>query len=188
MRAKTAAPALALLLLLLSACGAPPAEESAPTALPAPEETQKIAEEAAEETAEETAEEAAEETAETEEKTMLCLKIGDTAVTVNWEDNASVQALAELCREEALTVRLSRYGGFEQVGPLGTSLPREDKQTTTGAGDVVLYAGNQIVVFYGSNTWAYTRLGHITDKSAEELTALLGSGDQTLTLWLEGER
>ena len=74
------------------------------------------------------------------------------------------------------------YGGFEQVGSLGTRLPRDDRQTTTGSGDIVLYSGNQIVVFYGSNSWAYTRLGHISDKSAEEMKALLGNGNVTLTL------
>ena len=76
------------------------------------------------------------------------------------------------------------YGDFEQVGSLGTSLPRKDEQTTTQAGDIVLYSGNQIVVFYGSNSWTYTRLGKITDKSAEELEELLGSGDVTITLEL----
>ena len=74
------------------------------------------------------------------------------------------------------------YGGFEQVGSLGTRLPRDDRETTTGSGDIVLYSGSQIVVFYGSNSWAYTRLGHISDKSAEEMKALLGNGNVTLTL------
>lgn len=77
------------------------------------------------------------------------------------------------------------YGDFEQVGSLGTSLPRKDEQTTTQAGDIVLYSGNQIVVFYGSNSWAYTRLGKITDKSAEELEELMGSGDVTIKLELQ---
>ncbi len=77
------------------------------------------------------------------------------------------------------------YGGFEQVGSLGASLPRSDTRITTQAGDIVLYAGDQIVVFYGSNTWAYTRLGRITDLSPEELAALLGKGDVSLTLSLE---
>ena len=77
---------------------------------------------------------------------------------------------------------MSMYGGFEQVGSLGQALPRDDVQTTTAAGDIVLYSGSQIVVFYGSNSWAYTRLGHITDKTPEELTALLGSGDVTITI------
>lgn len=79
---------------------------------------------------------------------------------------------------------MSMYGGFEQVGSLGTSLSRNDKQTTTQAGDIVLYSGNQMVVFYGSNSWAYTRLGRITDKSDMELEELLGNGDVTITLEL----
>ena len=90
--------------------------------------------------------------------------------------------LKELCRGTPLTIQMSMYGGFEQVGSIGQSLPREDSQTTTQAGDIVLYSGNQIVVFYGSNSWAYTRLGHITDKSAADLKELLGNGDVTITL------
>ncbi len=109
------------------------------------------------------------------------LKIGDTQVSVVWEDNASVAALKELARG-GLTVQMSMYGGFEQVGSLGTSLPREDAETTTRSGDIVLYSGNQIVVFYGSNSWAYTRLGHIADRDEAAMRALLGNGDVTLTL------
>ena len=77
---------------------------------------------------------------------------------------------------------MSMYGGFEQVGSLGTSLPRDDKQITTNAGDIVLYSGNQIVVFYGSNSWAYTRLGRITDKTASEMADLLGNGNVRITI------
>ena len=124
-------------------------------------------------------------TSSEEDKPMLQLLIEDTAVTVEWEENESVEALRELCREEPLTVSLSMYGGFEQVGPLGTSLPRSDVQTVTDSGDIVLYSGSQLVVFYGSNSWAYTRLGHITDKTPEEMRALLGSGDVTVTLSVE---
>ena len=112
----------------------------------------------------------------------ITLQIGDDAVAVEWEENDSVNALTELVKDEPLTVQMSMYGGFEQVGSLETSLPRDDVQTTTQAGDIVLYSGNQIVVFYGSNSWAYTRLGRITDKTAEELAELLGNGNVTLTL------
>ena len=86
-----------------------------------------------------------------ETETMLRLKIGDTDVAVNWEENESVEALKALCRDEPLTIHMSMYGGFEQVGPIGQSLPRNDSQTTTQAGDIVLYSGNQVVIFYGSN-------------------------------------
>ena len=120
---------------------------------------------------------------EVEEMSIL-MKIGDETVTIAWEDNESVAALAELLREQPMSIQMSMYGGFEQVGSFGTSLPRDDKQTTTQAGDIVVYSGNQMVVFYGSNSWAYTRLGRITDKSAEELEKLLGNGDVTITLEL----
>ena len=77
---------------------------------------------------------------------------------------------------------MSMYGGFEQVGNLGKTLPNSDEKITTEAGDIVLYSGNQISVFYGSNTWDYTRLGKIKDKSETELKDLLGKGDTTLTI------
>ena len=115
---------------------------------------------------------------------MLQLRIDDTAVAVTWEQNESVEALKALCENEPLVIQLSMYGGFEQVGPIGQSLPRNDSQTTTQAGDIVLYSGNQIVVFYGSNSWAYTRLGHITDPDAEGMAGLLAHGDVTITIRL----
>lgn len=113
---------------------------------------------------------------------VLEMKIGDTPVTVAWEDNDAVAALKEYCRDQILTIPMSMYGGFEQVGSIGTSLPQNDVQTTTQSGDIMLYSGDQIVVFYGSNDWAYTRLGHITDKSQDELTALLSNGDVSISL------
>ena len=109
------------------------------------------------------------------------MMIGEIPVTVVWEDNASVEALKALAAE-GLTIEMSMYGGFEQVGSIGQSLPRDDAQTTTTSGDIVLYSGNQLVVFYGSNSWAYTRLGHITDQTPEQMKALLGNGDVTITL------
>ena len=124
-------------------------------------------------------------TAEEETEKMLQLKISDTIVEVAWEENESVEALRKLCGNEPLTIQMSMYGGFEQVGSIGTSLPRNDVQTTTSAGDIVLYSGNQIVVFYGSNSWAYTRLGHITDQDTAGMTQLLGNGDVVITVSLE---
>lgn len=117
-----------------------------------------------------------------EEAGMLKLTIGDTPVEVAWEENESVEALRELVKGQPLTIKMSMYSTFEQVGSLGTSLPRNDVQTTTQAGDIVLYSGNQIVIFYGSNSWAYTRLGSITDKTADEMKALLGNGDVAITI------
>ena len=114
----------------------------------------------------------------------LQMTIGSTPVAVSWEDNEAVQALKELCRNQPLTITMSMYGGFEQVGSICTDLPRNDVQTTTSSGDIVLYSGNQMVVFYGSNSWAYTRLGHITDKTQADLTELLSNGDTIITISL----
>ena len=124
-------------------------------------------------------------TAERNAEKMLQMKIGGTAVRVNWENNRSVEALKALCENGPLVIQMSMYGGFEQVGPIGSRLPSDDLQTTTAAGDIVLYSSNQIVVFYGSNSWAYTRLGHITDRDAAGMAALLGKGNVTITISME---
>ena len=113
----------------------------------------------------------------------LYMRVKDTEVQVDWEENETVDALKKLAEEGELTVELSMYGGFEQVGPLGTSLPHKDAQITTVSGDVVLYSGNQIVVFYGPNSWAYTRIGHITDKTPAEMQKLLGNGDVSIVFY-----
>ena len=112
----------------------------------------------------------------------LMMVIDETPVQVEWEANASVDALKALAQEASIVIQMSMYGGFEQVGSIGRSLPRNDAQTTTHAGDIVLYSGNQLVVFYGSNSWAYTRLGRIVDKTPDELDAMLGNGNVTITL------
>lgn len=108
--------------------------------------------------------------------------INSTSVTVEWEDNESVATLKEAVKANPITIHMSMYGGFEQFGSLGISLPRNDTRITTKSGDVILYSGNQMVVFYGSNTWAYTRLGHITDKTQAELATLLSNGNVTVIL------
>ncbi|MBQ6646507.1 MAG: hypothetical protein IJM56_07490, partial [Clostridia bacterium] len=94
----------------------------------------------------------------------------------------AVQELQNLATAQPLTLQLSMYGGVERVGDLGHILPHNDVRLTTQAGDIVLYSGDQIVIFYGSNTWAYTRLGHINDKSPAEMRELLSKGDVKITI------
>lgn len=122
-------------------------------------------------------------TAETAKEKTMVLKIGDTKVPVTWEDNDSVSDLKALAKD-SLTIEMSMYGGFEQVGPIGQSITSDDEQTDTSSGDIVLYSGDQIVIFYGSNSWAYTRLGKV-DLSEDEMTELLSNGDVTITLCME---
>ena len=119
---------------------------------------------------------------EKQKESEIVMTINGTPVTVEWEDNETVSTLREAVRDNPLTIQMSMYGGFEQVGSLGMNLPRNDTRITTEPGDVILYSGNQLVVFYGSNTWAYTRLGHITDKAQAELRELLSNGNVTIVI------
>ena len=123
-------------------------------------------------------------TKEDETETMkLTLKIDNMEVDVIWSDNDSVRALKNLAKD-GLTINMSKYGGFEQVGTIGFTLPSSDTRITTSPGDIVLYSSNQIVLFYDSNTWSYTKLGHI-NLSKSELTDLLGDEDAVITLNLK---
>ena len=120
----------------------------------------------------------------TTDKPAMSLKIGETEVPVTWEDNPSAEAMRELL---PLTVEMSMYGGFEQVGPIGREIVSNDEQTKTEPGDIVLYSGDQIVIFYGNNSWAYTRLGHV-ELTQAEMTELLGHGDITITISADAEK
>ena len=122
-------------------------------------------------------------TKEDETETMkLILKIDDMEVDVIWSDNDSVRALKNLAKN-GLTINMSKYGGFEQVGSIGYTLPSSDTRITTSPGDMVLYSSNQIVIFYDSNTWSYTKLAHI-NLSKSELTELLGDEAVVITIGL----
>ena len=115
----------------------------------------------------------------------LNLQIGDSSFIATPEDNEAVKELIALLQSGPITLHLSDYGGFEKVGPLGRSLPTSNRQTTTQAGDIVLYNGNQIVLFYGSNSWSSTRLGRIDDLTGWQ--DALGAGDVTVILTLAQE-
>ncbi len=93
----------------------------------------------------------------------LHVQIGDRSFAATLEDNAAVREWIEMMQKAPVTIEMRDYSGFEKVGALGKSLSADDRQTTTAPGDIVLYNGNQIVMFYGSNSWSYTRLGHIDD-------------------------
>ena len=120
----------------------------------------------------------------TEETAMkMYVDVNGTHFTATLAGSAAAAALIEMMEEGPVTLELHDYGGFEKVGDLGQSLPASDQQTTTHAGDIVLYLGDQIVMFYGSNSWSYTRLGHIDDLTGWE--DAFGSGNVTVTLSME---
>lgn len=112
------------------------------------------------------------------------LYINDTEIPVSWEDNDTTKELMEQAESGDIIVSMSMYSDNEQVGSLGRSYTRNDKQTTTHNGDIVLYNGNNIVVFYGSNSWSYTRLGKM-DMPEHEIIELLSNGDVELKISIE---
>ncbi len=121
------------------------------------------------------------ENAETSEETEMKLYFDDKEILVKWEKCKAVEELQEEVQRGEITVHMSMYGDWEQVGSLGRSYTRSDKQMTAVSGDIVLYSGNQIVVFYGSNSWSYTKLGNM-ELTQDELEGLLSNGDITLSL------
>lgn len=114
----------------------------------------------------------------------ITLSFNGHTYTATLADNSSAEAFAELLESKggSMTIRMDEYGGWEKVGSLGQTLPNEDTQTTTEAGDFVLYQSRSIVLFYGSNSWSYTRLGRLDDPAG--LRDALGSGDVDITFAL----
>ena len=124
---------------------------------------------------------------EKEETTMIYAKIGDSVLEILPEENSSAEAFTALLQEGDLTVSMHDYGNFEKVGPLGTSLPTNDERITTKPGDLILYQGNQITIYYDQNTWSFTRLGKVQGLTQSELKEILGSSDVEVTFSLKAE-
>ena len=120
-----------------------------------------------------------EEISEEDAEMKMNVQVGTENFTATLEDNEAVAAFTEMMKEEPVVIQMSDYSGFEKVGSLGTILPASNSQITTQTGDIVLYNNSQIVIFYGSNSWSYTRLGRIDDLTGWE--EALGGGDVTLT-------
>ncbi|MCC8023745.1 MAG: hypothetical protein LIP16_00315 [Clostridium sp.] len=127
---------------------------------------------------------ALEETASEESDAMrMNVQAGGRRFTATLENNPAADSFVQMMEKEPVVIQMRDYSGFEKVGSLGISLPASNREITAGSGDIVLYNGSQIVIFYGSNSWSYTRLGKIDDLSG--WTEALGSGDVTVTFSLE---
>ena len=111
------------------------------------------------------------------------LKVNGHVLDVNLVDNGATRALVKKLKKGDITIHAHDYGNFEKVGELGFSLPTNDKSIKTSMGDVVLYNGDEISVFYNSNSWEYTRLGKI--QNTDNLKSIFGNGDVTIVLSLK---
>lgn len=191
------------LLLMLSVCGKNAGEElgSAPYVPLETMETSAVQETVAvQENAAEKEKAAVQETTalpETENRTepesgasseesgamKMNVQAGRSTFTATLEDSPAVDALVQMMGDAPVVIQMSDYSGFEKVGSMGASLPASDRQTNAQSGDIVLYNGNQIVIFYGSNTWSYTRLGKIDDLSGWK--EALGDGNVIVTFSMD---
>ncbi len=119
-----------------------------------------------------------------EDINMINISVNGNTFSANLEDNSSAEALKGLLEKGDLTVDMHDYGSFEKVGEIGTTLPRNDTRITTEPGDIILYLGNQITIYYDTNSWSFTRLGKIQNVTQSELKSALGSGNATVTFSL----
>ena len=117
----------------------------------------------------------------------MYITIGNQTLPVTLVKNNATEALMAALAANPITYEADDHGGFEKVGALGISLPTNNQQLTTQAGDVILYSGNQIVLFYGSNSWSYTRLGRIEYESLEQLKSFLKAGQGRVSVTLSAE-
>lgn len=108
---------------------------------------------------------------------MINIQIGEHTLQAELADNSSAQAFAGLLAQGPVTVQMSDYGSFEKVGPLPTSLPENNEQITTEPGDLILYQGSSVTIYYDTNSWNFTRLGKVQGVTQEELREILGTGD-----------
>lgn len=117
----------------------------------------------------------------------LVISVNNHTLTATFADNTSAAAFKDLLAEGPLTISMSDYGNFEKVGSLPRSLPRNDERITTTAGDIILYQGNSITIYYDTNTWSFTRLGKIDNVTQTELKSILGTGSATVTFSLASQ-
>ena len=111
----------------------------------------------------------------------VSIKVNNHVLDIKLEDNSATRKLKEQLKNGDIIVNTHEYGGFEKVGDLGFSLPKEDSNITTSVGDIVLYQGNQISIFYNPHSWSYTKLGKIQNVNSNKLKDILGKEDITIT-------
>lgn len=120
----------------------------------------------------------------TTEENIMYIKVNGHTLTATLVDNSTAKALVEELKKRDITIDMRDYGNMEKVGALGVSLPRNDEQINTEAGDIIWYQGSSLVIYYDTNSWNFTRVGKIQNVTGAELKDILGSGNVTVTLSL----
>jgi hypothetical protein len=175
---------LLLVVMSISACELKDvfSETVSQTASPEPQKTEKTAEYVQSQATTDKNDNTAVTEERMEQKNEMILSVNGTPLNVSWENRDTVDELIAYAQNENIVVDTTLYGGFEQVGNLPQDFLRNDVQMTTAPGDIVLYSGNQLVLFFGSNSWSYTKLGHMEGLSKQELSELLGADSAVIEI------
>ena len=113
------------------------------------------------------------------------IQVGDTTFTATLAENSSVDALKALMADGPLVLNMSDYANMEKGADLGAALPENNEPMDTKPGDIILFQGRTLVIYYDTNSWSLTPIGKIDNVDAESLKEALGAGDVTVTMWLE---
>ena len=115
----------------------------------------------------------------------LVVNVGEKAFSIAPADNSSAEEFLERVNQGGLTIDMYDYGDFEKVGDLPWDLPVNDEKITTVPGDVILYQGDKITIYYDENTWNFTKLGHLNATTEEIQEAFGGQDDLTAEFFVE---
>ncbi len=171
------------LLFTITACGNNGKEENTDTEPEATKESEIEAGEAQKEI--QSTESIQDSTVQEVTEMKMKIQVGDTTFTATLAENSSVDALKELMADGSLTLNMSDYANMEKGADLGVTLPQNNEQMNTQAGDIILYQGRTFVIYYDTNSWSLTPIGKIDNVDAESLRTALGEDDVTVTLSLE---
>ena len=114
----------------------------------------------------------------------LYLTIGEQTMTATLVDNSSTQALVRALKEAPITYEAHDYGGFEKVGDMGHTFPQNNQQITTASGDLILYLGSNLCIYYDTNSWNFTRIGRIDNATQAEVKQFVNAGGGNVSVTL----
>jgi len=115
---------------------------------------------------------------------IMYITVNGKTLSASMVSNTSTAALKQLLEEGDITYTAHDYGNFEKVGDIGHSLPQNNEDITTEPGDIILYQGNNICLYYDTNEWNFTRMGKINDVTQSELKSFLNAGGGNITVTL----
>ena len=120
-----------------------------------------------------------------EKEAILVIEVNGNILYAELEDNTSAEKLVEMLDNNPIEIDMEDYGDFEKVGSLPFSLPRNDTSITTSPGDIILYQGDHLCIYYGTNTWSFTKLAKINDIDKKTLLDILGNDEVKVKLYIE---